>query len=78
MVALHLDKEEPAYLYHRLQGDQAPLKGKRQLLGDVPISVTGDMSTIDVPYGASLTMKAKVDRPLKEEIRIRPPAGTTG
>jgi len=76
VVALHLDKEEPAYLYHRLQGDQAPLKGKRQLLSDVPISVTGDMSTIDVPYGAGLTVKARMDRPLKEEIRIRPPAGT--
>jgi hypothetical protein len=75
VIALHLDKEEPAYLYHRLQGEQAPLKGKRQFLTDVPSSVTGDMSTIDVPYGASLTIKAKMDRPLKEEIRIRPPAG---
>jgi hypothetical protein len=76
VIALYLDKEEPAYLYHRLQGDQAPLKGKRQLLHDVPISVTGELSTIDVPYGASLTLKAKMDRPLREEIRIRPPAGT--
>jgi hypothetical protein len=73
VVGVVVDKEEPAYIYHRLQGKQAPLKGKKQLFKDFPVSATGETTTIDVPYGSNVTLKARLDRELKEGIRIRPP-----
>lgn len=73
VVAVAVDKEEPAYIYHRLQGDQAPLKGKKQIFHDFAVSATGETTTIDIPFGSNLTLKAKVDRELKDGIRIRPP-----
>lgn len=75
VVEVRVDKEEPAYLYHRLQGKQEPLKGKKQLFADFKVSATGDTTTIDIPFGSHLTLKAKVDRPLQDGIRIRPPGG---
>jgi hypothetical protein len=65
-----IDKEEPAYLYHWLGGPQAPLKGKKQVFLGSKVSVTGETSMIDVPLGANLTLKALVDRPLKDGVRI--------
>lgn len=73
VVSVKVDKEEPAYIYHRLQGAQAPLKGKKQFFPDFDVSATGDMTTIDVPTGSNVTLKARVDRALKPGIRIRPP-----
>src|SRR5205823_651394 len=36
---LSVDKEEPAYLYHRLQGgEQGPLAGKKQVFRDYTVS----------------------------------------
>ncbi len=66
-----LDKEEPAYLYHWIVGDQKPLKGKKQIFVGTKVSVTGETSAIDVPLGTNLTLKALVDRPLKDGVRIR-------
>ncbi len=65
-----VDKEEPAYLYHWLAGSQAALKGMKQVFKDVKISVTGETSAIDVPLGTILTLRAKVERPLKDGVRI--------
>ncbi|MCI0681278.1 MAG: hypothetical protein L0Y71_04170 [Gemmataceae bacterium] len=73
VVAVTVDKEEPAYIYHRLQGKQDPLKGKKQLFKDFPVSATGETTTIDIPFGSNVTLKARVDRELKDGIRIRPP-----
>lgn len=73
VVSVTVDKEEPAYIYHRLQGKQAPLKGKKQVFKDFAVSATGETTTIDIPFGSHLTLKAKVDRELKDGIRIRPP-----
>lgn len=70
-----IEKQEPAYLYHWLAGSQEPLKGKKQVFKGGKVSVTGETSAIDVPLGTDLTLKASVDRPLKDGIRIAP-AGT--
>ncbi len=72
--ALAVDKEEPAYIYYRIQGEQAPLKGKRQLFFGYPVSVMGESSTIQVPLGTNLVVHARTDRPLKDGIRMRAPA----
>jgi len=74
--SLTVDKKEPAYIYYRLQGDQAPLKGKKQIFRNVPVSITGESSTIQVPIGTDLTLTAKVDRPLKDGVRMRKPEQT--
>jgi hypothetical protein len=73
---LSVDKDEPAYLYHRLQGGvQQPLKGQKQIFRDFAISITGELSTIDVPIGTDLVVKAQTDRKLREPVRIKAPAG---
>lgn len=72
--ALTIDKEEPAYIYYRIQGDQYPLKGRKQLFFEYPISVMGDASTIQVPFGTNMTLQARTDRPLKDAMRLRAPA----
>jgi hypothetical protein len=71
---LTVDKEEPAYIYYRVQGDQQALKGKKQIFHGFPISVMGEASTVQVPLGTNLVLKAKTDRPLKDGIRMRAPA----
>jgi hypothetical protein len=74
LTELLMDKEEPAYIYWRLQGDQSPLRGKRQLFKDVKVSITGETTTIALPLGSSLQLHARVDRPLKSEVRLEAPA----
>jgi hypothetical protein len=69
---LELDKEEPAYLYWRIPGDQGPLKGLRQIFKGHKAAVGGDRTAIDVPLGADLKLHARVNRKLKEGIAIRP------
>ncbi len=73
VIEVTVDKEEPAYLYHRLQGSQTPLKGKKQLFRNFGVSATGDTTTIDIPFGSNLTLHAKHDRPLQEGIFVRAP-----
>jgi hypothetical protein len=70
---LTVTKEEPAYLYYRLQGDQTPLKGEKQVYG-VPVSITGESSSIQVPLGTSVQLKARADRPLRGGIRLAAPS----
>lgn len=76
LKSLAVDKQEPAYKYHRLQGDQTPLKGKKQVFSNYPISVTGDISTVEVLIGSNITLYAEADRPLKmDSVRIVAPSG---
>ncbi len=77
---LSVDKEEPAYLYHRLQGGlQDALKGQKQLFRDYTVSITGELSTIDVPLGTSLVVRAQTDRKLRAPVRMKaPPARDAG
>lgn len=57
-----VDKEEPAYIYHRLRGiDQMPLQGERHLTPQVPVSTTGEANTIEVPMGTNLTIHVQID-----------------
>ncbi|MBX9677985.1 MAG: hypothetical protein K2X38_04415 [Gemmataceae bacterium] len=76
VVKMFADKEEPAYIYYRVQGNQVALKGKRQIFKDFEVSVTGDLTTIDVPFGASLVITGKVDRKIKETMLVK--LDTTG
>ena len=69
---LNLDNDEPAYLYWRLVGDQSPLKGKKQIFRGQKAAIGGERTSIDVPLGSTITLRARVDRPLKESILIRP------
>jgi hypothetical protein len=73
---LSVDKLEPAYLYHRLQdGAQAPLKDRKQVFTNFSISVVGEVSTIDVPIGTDLVLRAQSDRKLREPVRMKAPGG---
>jgi hypothetical protein len=74
IAELSVDKQEPAYLYHRLQGDdQTPLRGKVQEIRNYAVSTTGEMSTIEIPLGASLVLHARTDRRLRAPVGIKTP-----
>jgi hypothetical protein len=68
---LRIDKEEPAYLYYRLDNPQL-LKGKRQTLRSMSVSVTGAVSRIMVPFGTAVSIAGHCDRKLKD-IRVAEP-----
>jgi hypothetical protein len=73
---LSVDKEEPAYLYHRLQaGEQVPLRGQKEVFRDYTVSITGALSEIKVPVGTNLVIRAEADRKLREPVRMKPPPG---
>ncbi len=76
VARLSLDKEEPAYIYFRLLGDDAgKLKGRRQRFRDVPAATDGPKTVIPVPLGTSLTVTATVNRDLKPgTARVAEPA----
>jgi hypothetical protein len=75
IASLVMDKEEPAYIYYRLQGnDQTPLQGHKQIFKNVQAGVMGEVTTIHVPIGTSLTLTAKADRPIKTGVRMLRPA----
>jgi hypothetical protein len=61
-ASISIDKDEPAYIYHRLEGpDQSPLKGVRHQTRDLSLPITGDINTIEVPLGSDLTIHVQVD-----------------
>ncbi|MSQ93443.1 MAG: hypothetical protein EXR98_02680 [Gemmataceae bacterium] len=63
-----IDKEEPAYIYHRLYGpDQMDLKGKKHLTTAFPLSTTGDTNTVEVHFGGKLVIHVAIDRKLRAE-----------
>jgi hypothetical protein len=68
---LRLDKEEPAYLFYRLD-DLQLLKNKRQAIRSVSVSVTGPLSRILVPFGTGVTLIAHSDRKLRD-VRVAEP-----
>ena len=70
---ISIDKQEPAYLYHRLHdADQAPLQGLKQETKNFPLSTTGDINTIDLPHGSNLTIHVRTDRNLHPEKGVYP------
>jgi hypothetical protein len=64
---LESEEERPAYLYYRPAKDGSPadLRGKRQLFAGVPMSVSGDVTTIEVPSGTTLTLTATATKDVK-------------
>jgi hypothetical protein len=82
---LLITKQEPAYIYYRLQGDeqtQKRLKGMKQRFFEVPAPPpTSESSRIAVPLGTDLELIAhiaqdeKEDRHIKGGVRIMPPDG---
>ncbi len=65
---IHIDKQEPAYLYHRLHGiDQLPLQGLKHQTKNFPLSTTGELNTISIPSGTDLVIHVKPDRGLHPE-----------
>jgi hypothetical protein len=65
---LESEEERPAYLYYRTSGDVtvADLRGQRQPLEPVKLSVSGDTTTLDVPAGTNVTLRATISKPLKQ------------
>jgi hypothetical protein len=63
-----VDKDEPAYIYHRLRGvDQSPLAGQRHITRNLALATTGEVNTIDLPQGSDLTIHVELDRRLRSE-----------
>jgi hypothetical protein len=59
-ASISIDKEEPAYIYHRLIGpDQMPLRGEKHLTKGVALSMTGETNTIGVPLGSKLVIHVR-------------------
>lgn len=77
IVELLRDDERPAYLYHRIpaQGQATDLRGKRQKVQGLVVSLTGDASRIEVPSGSDVVLTARTDRKLIDPggVRIVPP-----
>lgn len=71
ILSLTVYKEEPAYIYYRVQGDQTQLKNKKQIFKNVSISISGDSSVVQVPFGTNMVLTAQSDRDLKPGILIR-------
>ena len=57
---------QPAYLHHAPPQNEgyAALKGRRQLLAEKPLSLTGERTTLTVPAGTELTLTATLDTDL--------------
>ncbi len=67
-ASIKIDKDEPAYIYHRLRGpDQMPLRGHRHLTRGYDLPTSGDVNSIDVPNGADLVIHVTTDRPLRKD-----------
>jgi hypothetical protein len=70
---LQLQQSQPAYLYHPApEESSAPagspfllLKGLRQQLAPVELTLTGEKSVTSVPVGTDLTIQAQSDKPLQ-------------
>ena len=61
--SITIDKEEPAYIYHRLRGeDQSPLKGIKHTTRTVPQPTSGDTNSIEVPLGSNLVINDPPER----------------
>jgi hypothetical protein len=83
-----LAKEEPAYIYYRIQGlmendaegrpqykaaDQSPLRGVRQRFENVAAGVGGDFTRLVVFSGTNIEMTATADRLIADQVLMRPP-----
>jgi hypothetical protein len=76
LIELLRDEEQPAYLYHRAASGQpsASLRGLKHYFRDVPASLSGATSRIDIPAGTNLVLRGKTDKSLvmTNGVRLRP------
>jgi hypothetical protein len=67
---LESEEERPAYLYYRPAKEDSPtpleLRGQRQLFAGAPMSVSGEVTSIEVPSGTTMTLTATATKPIKE------------
>lgn len=65
--AIKSEEERPAYLYYRTSGEIAidDIRGKRQPLEPITLSVASDTTTTDVPSGTHVTLRVTISKPLK-------------
>lgn len=57
------DEWQPAYLHYRVLGRSAStvaLKGKRQMIRNQPVSLSGDTCRLDVPFGTDLELTGRL------------------
>jgi hypothetical protein len=67
-------EDRPAYLFHRppLDGGAAALKGLKQHVPDLGVSLSGPVSQFTVPAGTDVELSGQVDKPLlKAALRPR-------
>jgi hypothetical protein len=80
LVELSRDEEQPAYIYHRPPAGAGPgfLRGKKQHFTDIPVSLSGSASRIEVPAGTNVVLKGTTDKPLRTPggMQIRPKEGS--
>ncbi len=80
LAELTRHEERPAYLYHRVPagGEAKDLRGKKQLFRDLPISLSGAISRIDVPAGTNVVLKGRADKDLRLPggVRLHPLQGS--
>ncbi|MFM7152086.1 MAG: hypothetical protein ACKO23_19845, partial [Gemmataceae bacterium] len=68
-------EERPAYLYYRPGGatTAADLRGKRQPLEPMRLSVSGETTTLEVPAGTNVNLRAAISKPVKSfALRVDP------
>ena len=65
-ASIAIDKQEPAYIYHRLHGpDQMSLRGLKHTSKGIALSTTGDTNSIEVKHGGDLTVHVRTERKLR-------------
>lgn len=75
---LESEEERPAYLYYRPTDPWKPseMRGRRQKFAPIPVSLSGQATTIEVPVNTTLTLTGTSSKPLKrisivEQERLR-------
>jgi hypothetical protein len=76
LTRLARDEARPAYLFHRppLDGGPAALKGLKQRVTDLVVSLNGPVSQFTAPAGTDLDLSAQVDKELVSAV-LRPRGG---
>jgi hypothetical protein len=66
LIELFADEEQPAYLYHLPPRGKSSsyLRGLKQHFVDLPVSLSGSTSRIDVPAGTNIVLRGKTDKAL--------------
>jgi hypothetical protein len=66
LTRLTRDEDRPAYLFHRppLDGGPTALKGLKQHVTDLGVSLSGPVSQFTVPAGTDIDLSGQVDKPL--------------